>query len=90
MDTFGSDDSHAAFLSIPTNQSKFTRDLWSHKIPVVVFFLFPTSIFLTFKCVVASSIIKCYVVFILTKGMLRNSGESEILRVKTAKVLRKG
>lgn len=56
------------------------------------FFLkFQTSIFLTIKCVVASSIIKCYYVFILTKGMLSNGGGgSEIIRVKSEKVVRKG
>lgn len=54
------------------------------------FFVSQTGIYLTIKCVVTSPIIKYFDVLILTSGMLRNRKKSEILRVKSAKVFRKG
>lgn len=57
---------------------------------IILFLVSQTGIYLTIKCVVTSSIINYFDVLILTTGMLRNRKKYEILRVKSAKVFRKG
>lgn len=68
-------DSHAFFFPAIPRTSQNSHVISGHTKYQLQFFLkFQTSIFLTIKCVVASSIIKCCYVFILTKGMLSNGG----------------